>query len=162
MKSLFLIRHAKSVHGLGMADFDRPLTESGFIDAALVAEKAHPLFTEGAIVLSSPAKRTRDTASIFARRFPAVFASVEFPEDLYTFDRNQLEEVIRSSDNSADRLIVIGHNEAVTDFVNKFGDIAIDNVPTCGLVQITFDTDSWKNIGNGKTIGWIFPKDLRT
>ncbi len=162
MKHLILIRHAKSLHGIGMRDFDRPLADSGFIDAALVSREASGMFANGSAVWSSPAKRTRDTSSIFAASYPAIFSQTDFISDLYTFNLSGLEDEIRSCDDSIDNLIVFGHNEAITDFVNKFGNVMIDNVPTCGLVPITFDTDSWKSITRGKTGKCIFPKDLRT
>jgi phosphohistidine phosphatase len=80
---------------------------------------------------------------------------------LYTFDERQLEKVIKSCDNSFESVILFGHNEAITNFVNKFGDVFIDNVPTSGFVSLQFDSDSWDTIDKGKTNKTIFPKDLK-
>ena len=162
MKLLILIRHAKSSHESGLRDIERPLSESGFFDAALVAGAAADIFDKESVIYISTARRTRDTAAIFAKRFPEMFSTADYSADLYTFNVSELEAFIKNIDDSHDRVIVFGHNEAITDFVNKFGDILIDNVPTCGLVPITFDTDSWKSIRRGTTGRCIFPKDLRT
>jgi phosphohistidine phosphatase len=44
-----------------------------------------------------------------------------------------------------------GHNAAITNFVNIFGDVSIENVPTSGFVSIEFDTENWIEIKKGKT-----------
>jgi hypothetical protein len=51
--------------------------------------------------------------------------------------------------------------KAITNFVNKFGDVFIENVPTSGFVSLQFDADSWNAINKGKTHKTIFPKDLK-
>jgi len=58
-------------------------------------------------------------------------------------------------------LIVFGHNAAMTNFVNKFGNVFIDNLPTSGFVSLQFDTDDWEKIKKGKTKKIIVPKDLK-
>jgi phosphohistidine phosphatase len=45
--------------------------------------------------------------------------------------------------------------------VNKFGSIHVDNVPTCGVVGIQFDTNHWKDIKSGKTFLTEFPKNYK-
>ena len=47
----------------------------------------------------------------------------------------------------------------IETFVNSFGNEFINNVPTCGIVGIKFDTDHWKSIKRGKTFIVDFPKD---
>ena len=87
--------------------------------------------------------------------------SIVYNEALYTFDERQLEKIIKSCSNTYDSLILFGHNAAITNFVNKFGDVFIDNVPTSGFVSLQFDTDYWKRINKGKTQKIIAPKDLK-
>jgi len=58
-------------------------------------------------------------------------------------------------------LIIFGHNAAITNFVNKFGDIKIDNVPTCGFVSLQFKSGYWEKIQKGETKKIIIPKDLK-
>ncbi|MNE34705.1 hypothetical protein D3C80_1284360 [compost metagenome] len=72
-----------------------------------------------------------------------------------------MEKEIKSCDNSFESVILFGHNAAITNFVNKFGDVFIDNVPTSGFVSLQFEADSWGKITKGKTKKIIFPKDLK-
>jgi hypothetical protein len=72
----------------------------------------------------------------------------------------ELEKEIKKCDNFVNKLILFGHNEAITNFVNKFGGEYIFNVPTSGLVFIEFEIDNWDNINQGKIIKKIFPKEI--
>jgi phosphohistidine phosphatase len=72
-----------------------------------------------------------------------------------------LEKVIKSCNNLYETVILFGHNEAITNFVNKFGDRFIDNVPTSGFVKLAFNVNSWKDITNGQILRTIFPKELK-
>ena len=47
------------------------------------------------------------------------------------------------------------------DFVNKFGDILVNHIPTSGFVSLQFDTDEWGKIENGKINKVLFPKNLK-
>jgi phosphohistidine phosphatase len=82
-------------------------------------------------------------------------------KDLYTFDENQLEKVIKSLNNDVENVILFGHNAAITNFVNKFGDGFIENVPTSGLVWIKFNCKEWKLLKKGTTQTVLFPRDLK-
>jgi phosphohistidine phosphatase len=161
MKNLILMRHAKSSWNDPLQDIDRPLEQLGKVDAELVATESSNYLPSGFIILSSSAKRARETSMIFASTLLYPIEDIIISDNLYTFDENKLENVIKSLSNDVHNVILFGHNEAITNFVNKFGNIFIDNVPTAGLVWIEFETSSWEKIKNGKTIKTIFPKNLK-
>ncbi len=160
MKNLILIRHGKSSWEAPLKDIDRPLNQKGIIAAHKVALNCIPFLPSTFVIMSSIAERALETALIFAQNISYPIESIIFKEELYTFDENQLEKVIKSFSNVYESVILFGHNGAITNFVNKFGDIFIDNVPTSGFVSIGFDTDSWKKISKGKIKKIIFPKNL--
>lgn len=161
MKQLILIRHAKSSWDLPIKDFDRPLSTKGIQNAHLVSDTVINYLPETFIIWSSAAKRAVETAIIFTQNFNCPIESIMFKEELYTFDMNKLEHSIKNCNDQFDNLILFGHNEAITNFVNKFGSVYIENVSTSGFVSISFDTDSWTNITKGETIKVLFPKDLK-
>jgi phosphohistidine phosphatase len=113
------------------------------------------------MIWSSSAERASETALIFAQNISYPIESIDYKDELYTFDENKLEKVIKSCNNGIESVILFGHNEAITNFVNKFGDAFINNVPTAGFVSLQFDTDNWNTIKKGKTKKIIFPKDLK-
>ena len=160
MKNLILIRHAKSSWNAPLNDIDRPLEQRGINDANLVAINSVNFMPSKFQIYSSIAKRASETAMIFAQTFSYPIENITFKSELYTFDDHKLEKVIKSFDNNYDNVILFGHNEAITNFVNKFGDIFIDNVSTSGFVSLQFDTEDWQSIRDGKTKKVIFPKEL--
>jgi len=161
MKNLILIRHAKSSWEAPLKDFDRPLMKKGILDAHEVSANIAKFLPKTYIMWSSTAARASETALIFAQNISYPIESIVYKDDLYTFDDKQLEKVIKSCDNSFESVILFGHNEAITNFVNKFGDVFIENVPTSGFVSLQFDSESWSSINKGKTHKTIFPKDLK-
>lgn len=161
MKNLILIRHAKSSWEFPCQDSDRPIVQRGIDDILLVAFDCANCLPSSYVIRSSSARRARETAMIFAKTILYPVESIVFSDNLYTFDENKLEKIIKSISNDFENVILFGHNEAITNFVNKFGNIFIDNVPTSGLVWLQFDTDSWDRIAKGRTVKTIFPRNLK-
>ena len=161
MKSLILIRHAKSSWDFPQQDIDRPIETRGKSDATLVASACVPFLPETYSIYCSVARRTYETCLIFAKVFGFPEEDIIFSENLYTFDSHKLEMIVRSFPDTDDNVILFGHNEAITNFVNKFGNVFIDNVPTSGLISLQFNTNEWHEIGEGTTLKTIFPKDLK-
>lgn len=161
MKKLILMRHAKSDWSQPAGDFERPLLPSGARDAKRVGSAIAQLLPQHYVVWSSTARRAIQTAFIVAEEIGCPTENIVLKQELYTFDMRGLERVIRTCDDLYDTLMLFGHNEAITDFVNKFGDIFIDNVPTAGCVTLTFGANHWDAIGIGTTGQVILPRDLR-
>lgn len=157
-----LIRHAKSNWDSPSSDKMRSLSSRGIADAHLISSFLASYLNERCIVWCSTAKRAKDTATIFLQNMIWPLDSIIFKDELYTFDANELTNAIKKCNNSYDCIILFGHNSAITDFVNKFGDVFIDNVPTTGFVSMNFDTDSWQNISKGHTKKVVFPRDLKS
>ncbi|WP_264564046.1 SixA phosphatase family protein [Flavobacterium sp. N3904] len=161
MKNLILIRHAKSSWEAPLHDKERPLTSQGMQNAHLVSSNINDFLPKTYVLWSSTAERAIETAMIFAQNINYPLDSIIYKEELYTFDERKLEKVIKSYSNGYDNIIIFGHNEAITNFVNKFGDVYIDNVPTAGFVHLELESDSWETIEKGKTKKVIFPRDLK-
>ena len=161
MKNLILIRHSKSSLDAPVQDIERSISQRGVKDAHLIAAKTPEILPPSYIVWSSKAKRTQETAYIFSQYLSIPLETIHFSDDLYTFDSKKLEKSIKKCENLYDSLIFFGHNEAITKFVNKFGDLYIDNVPTSGVVALQFDTNDWNSISKGKTIATLFPSHFK-
>lgn len=161
MKKLILIRHAKSSWNAITDDLSRPLSKRGVSDAHLVSHALIGHLPSKVIVWSSPAKRAKETATIFCQNMEMNIDCIIKNDDIYTFERSELRNAIKMCKNEHDTLILFGHNDAITKFVNKFGSETFENVPTSGVVVINFDTDDWSTIEKGDTELTIFPRDLK-
>jgi len=161
MKRLYIIRHAKSSWKFQVSDLKRPLKKRGFNDAQLISKHTSKLFTSPDIILCSPSKRTTQTASIFIKSWKLTSVTINYIYDIYDFSGENLIKTIKECNNKANCVMIFAHNFAVTEFVNTFGTIDVNSVPTCGFVVIDFDIDLWKNLIKGKTIYKVFPKELK-
>ncbi|WP_378175044.1 histidine phosphatase family protein [Aquimarina sp. SS2-1] len=161
MKTLYLIRHAKSSWEFDLDDHKRPLNKRGLRDADLIGKQLKTLVKSIDMVLSSDAERAKTTAKI-------IFDHLELPDSifsleptLYDFSGHQVVDVIKNCNDNIKNLMIFGHNHAFTSIANLYGDKVIDNLPTAGVVGIQFDVKSWKEIEVGKNVLTLFPKELR-
>ena len=161
MKRLILVRHGKSSWEEKLPDDKRPLQKRGYKDASLVCDAYLKSQSVPEVVWSSHATRALETAKIFKDKLQIDDSDFLVKSSLYTFSRPDLNFQIESCPDSIDTLMLFGHNPAITGVVNKLGDKNFDNVPTTGLTIIDFETDTWNNLKNGKTILHLFPKNLR-
>lgn len=161
MKHLILVRHAKSDWSNQVSDFERPIKRRSYDDIKLVADRLLNHDFNIDIVCSSDAKRAKQTVEAFVEHLNIDTSQIVFKHDMYDFSGFGLLSVVTALDESVTTALCFGHNHAITDFVNKFGNQYIDNVPTAGLVWLTFNVDSWSDIESGETRLILFPKLIK-
>jgi phosphohistidine phosphatase len=143
MKTVVLIRHAKSSwDDHSMTDLERPLNDRGKKDAPEMAQRLLKKKIAINAFISSPAKRARKTATIFAKAFDREKEDVLLKDKLYNAAEKDFYEVISQLPASMNNIALFSHNPGLTDFANTLtSDTRIDNVPTCGMFAVTFDGD---------------------
>jgi len=161
MKTVILVRHAKSSWEYGVSDRDRPLMERGIRDADTVAKEFRKKAVKIDAAYSSPANRALHTAMIFLRALDYPFSKFELSDALYDFGGNEVRSFIRSLDDDKETVIIFGHNEAFTNLANAMGSQYIGNVPTSGVVELKFDVGNWDSVEKGTTTRILLPKDLK-
>jgi len=163
MRTLFLIRHAKSSwDNPGLRDFNRPLNSRGVHDAPKMANFLAKQSVEPDLLLSSPAKRALTTALFFAGAFGIGDEAVIQEQGIYEAAPADILQIIHRLPDSARTVLLFGHNPTLTDVANRFSEDFIDNIPTCGIVQIESEADSWKAFdeGNAAVKKRFFPKEV--
>jgi phosphohistidine phosphatase len=161
MKTLYLVRHAKSSWEHDVIDHQRPLKGRGKKDAKLVSAKVKSEIEPPQKIISSDANRALTTAHYFKDALGIGDSDFSTNPDLYDFSGQSVLRIVKELDDSLDRVMIVGHNHAFTSIANMLGNKYIDNVPTSGFVMIEFETDSWKKIKTGTTVKKIFPRELR-
>lgn len=171
MKSLFLLRHAKSAWGEpNLDDFDRPLTERG-IKAAKRMGRA--LADEGLVpdaVLCSEAVRARATWDLIAPRL-GVDVPVKHMKSLYLAAPSRLRAVIRQQPCAVASLMIIGHNPGLKRLAVDLADGGSDpdavaelaaKFPTAALAHLRLEIESWAELtsGGGRLVRFLRPRDL--
>ncbi|RAV28609.1 SixA phosphatase family protein [Sinomicrobium soli] len=161
MKQLTIVRHAKSSWEHEVQDKDRPLKDRGINDALLVSSHVRDRMEMPDMVFSSPANRALHTCTIFMRTLGIPWDKLRLSDELYDFSGASVGRFVKAVDDNYDKIMIFGHNHALTTVSNNFGDLFTDNVPTSGLVRITFGVERWSDIRDGKTDLMVFPKHLR-
>ncbi len=100
------------------------------------------------LVISSPATRALVTAEVIAEEIGYPLEEIVVDERIYGAGVPELIRVIQSFDDALDHVMYFGHNPSLTELVNCLSPHYIDNVPTCGIVELTFDTEIWANVGH--------------
>ncbi len=161
MKTLYLIRHAKSSWENGdLTDLERPLNKRGFRDAPFMGKILSEKIESPQLIISSPAKRAISTANIISEYFRYDPNKIVKEEKVYHAVVSDLMRIIYSVSDTINFLMIFGHNPTFTQTSNYLSDKKIDNIPTCGFVQINFELDSWNNLesNTGKQILFEYPK----
>lgn len=110
LKSLFLMRHAKSSWSSDASDdFSRPLNERGMRDAKRVAELFQARDWHPERIVYSAAKRTTITAECLGKTFSQA-KEVVSSEQLYLAGLDHLLSVVSETPENVTQLLLIGHN----------------------------------------------------
>ncbi|KAB2351024.1 SixA phosphatase family protein [Actinomadura rudentiformis] len=154
MPTLIVLRHAKAVAGLGLADIDRPLNDRGRRDAAATGEWLRKNDLVPDRVLCSTAVRTRETLEGLALQ-----SEVSFEPQIYDNEPETLLSLVREA-GDVRTLLLIGHNPSVHQLVHDLTRDAPDAFPTCALAVIEF-TVPWAEVwpGTGTLSLTRTPKD---
>jgi phosphohistidine phosphatase len=160
MKTLYLVRHAKSSWEFDLDDHKRPLNDRGLRDAPRVAAKVAKSLPRPDLAMSSDAMRAKTTALFFTKAFGIPENELVLEPKLYDFSGNNVLQVIRTCPDTVDCLLLFGHNNAMTTIVNVFGSKVVDNVPTCGFIAIEFNITHWRDLEQGTTFFTCIPKEL--
>ncbi len=161
MKTIYLVRHAKSSWEYDLEDHQRPLNDRGLHDAPLMGAHIRERIEMPQLILSSDAVRAKTTALLYLKELGIPEEALKLDHNLYDFGGSKLDKVIKSCDDAVDRLMIFGHNNALTYWVNRYGDQEIENVSTAAFTAIQFKSKSWSDIANGKTVLYVKPKQLK-
>lgn len=151
MKKVFIIRHAKSDQSFFGNDFERPLNERGKFDAPIMAKRL--LEKQGKIdaFVSSPAKRAKKTAELFAEIFDKSSDNIIPISALYHATVEVFYEVIATLPDNLHTVAIFSHNPGITYFVNSLNTkTQIDNMPTSAIFAVEINITQWLGFAKAK------------
>lgn len=171
MKSLFLLRHAKSAWDSPEPDdFERPLSERGVKAAKRMGRALADEDLVPDAVLCSEAVRTRETWDLIAPCFEGS-VPVKHLKSLYLAAPSRLCEAIRRQPSEVTALMIIGHNPGLQRLALDLAGDGSDpealarlgaKFPTAALAHLQFDIEGWAEVasGRGRLVRFLRPKDL--
>lgn len=171
MKRLTLLRHAKSDWDDPVArDFDRPLNRRGERAARTIGDYAARQGMRFDLLVASPAVRVVETLDTF---FIGYGQTIETRWDrrIYLASVPTLLDVIRDFPDSADRILMSGHNPGFEDLIlalvpadaaNPLRHDVEVKFPTASLAELDIAIDRWADVReNSATLcSFTRPRDL--
>ncbi len=146
MKTLILVRHAKSDWPENTEDFERPLADKGQEDAVKMSQFLKEKNIGIEKFISSTAVRAMSTCEIFNR----VYDIDILPEPkLYNPAESNFESVIFSINNEVNSVAMFSHNNGISNFANAMSS-DVFMFPTCGVAGFRIETDSWSDFANAR------------
>ena len=161
MKTLYINRHAKSSwNESGVSDYDRPLNTRGLLDAPFMAKQFSEKSGGVDLILSSPANRALTTATFFAKEMGFATSKLKTEAGIYLASTQDLLKIVSQLDDAYQKVILFGHNPGFTYLVQYLTGEYV-NMPTCAIVRVDFEVDSWRSIGadSGSLIALDYPKN---
>ncbi len=161
MKTLLILRHAKSSWKSNRGDHDRPLNDRGKRDAPRVGKLLKQSGLAPDRILSSTAKRARKTAAKVAKKcqYEGV---LELKGSLYLGAPEDYIQVLREVEDVADCVMVVGHNPGLEQLLSLLTG-EVQSLPTAALAQVALEVDTWQELRlsrRGELIHVWRPKEL--
>lgn len=160
MKTLLLIRHAKSSWNFDLTDHDRPLGKRGRRDVLRMGTFLAKNVQLPLKIISSTASRALNTATFLCDSWHYPEEQIVITHDLYHASTTDMLKVIKTKKDHS--IALVGHNPGLTDLLNDLTNTQTDNIPTCGVVEIQFDIKKWADIEqvNGEITAFFTPKNI--
>lgn len=117
VRTLFILRHAKSERGAAVDDFARPLSARGRRDAPRMARWIAARGPVPDLVLSSPARRARETAGAMAEVLAIPAGHIHYDDRLYLAGCDTLLAALRGCPTRAATLLLVGHNPGLEELL---------------------------------------------
>lgn len=165
MKTLYLVRHAKSSWKFEeLSDHDRPLNKRGRSDAPLIGQELADRNVEVDLIISSSAVRALTTATLVAKELGFPLEKIGVQEELYHTEAEDLVKFAQSLPDEYDSVMLVGHNPAITEAINALSaEKTIANLPTSGVAGFSFDCAYWGQLSkeNARLLFIDYPKNYR-
>jgi len=151
MKTLFIVRHAKSSWAeADLSDFDRPLNERGNKAAPFMGELMAENGFQPYIILSSPAMRAKTTAQLI-KKAAKFDAEIRYEHRIYEASPHGLRQIVAEIDDAYPTALLVGHNPGTEGFI-RYLTGHLETMPTAALAVIELKIDNWNAINDGSGV----------
>ncbi|MEM6357194.1 MAG: histidine phosphatase family protein [Pseudomonadota bacterium] len=170
MKTVILLRHAKSSWSdPELDDHDRPLNGRGKAAAPVIARWLERTGYMPDRVVCSSSKRTRQTLKRMRGVLPDLPEATVEPK-LYHAEPSVMHEILATQPDSADCVLVIGHQPGLSAFARHLvnGRIrpgcgrAFEHFPTAAAAVLTLPVGRWAELSphTADFVGFAVPREL--
>jgi len=163
MKTLYLIRHAKSGWSEpDTSDFERTISKRGKKDINTMGSYLSLTGVKPQLILSSCALRAQETTDLLAKKI-SYSGEKHYLKELYLTEVESIKEIIAIQEDNVESMFIVGHNPQLHELANSLMSEHISKFPSLGIIAINFEIDSWNEIYDIKGFidFFIFPKQFK-
>lgn len=150
-KTLLILRHAKAEKNIELPDHLRALKKSGKQAAIRMGLWLKSQGLQPDLIITSPAKRAFATAKKVCSVMDMPIESIWQDERLYNATITLVLQVIHECPGDKQRLLLVGHNPALEEFVHYMVNVPLDEpdsgrlLPKAALAQLELK-GAWEEI----------------
>jgi phosphohistidine phosphatase len=162
MKTILIMRHGKSSKDdPSLEDQDRPLNKRGEKDAPRMGELLHKENLVPEAILSSPAKRAKDTAAAAAKT-SKFEGEIQLVPGFYNASPDAFWQALSSLPDSVQQVMLVGHNPDLEELLqNLTGEMV--RMSTAAIALVEMPLEHWSDFEpglTGKLVKVWRPKEL--
>ncbi len=148
MKTLLIVRHAKTERDHPAGDHARGLTQRGTRAATALGHDLQQRIGTPDRIVTSAARRAVQTATLIATACAAA-DRLHLDPALYLADLDDLLAVLRRLPDAAATVILVGHNPGLEALVPALAGGPTRHLPPAGLAHLTLPVDRWAAVQPG-------------
>ncbi len=147
MKTLLLLRHAKAEPEAASGDRERALTPRGRQDAAAIGRLLAELQLPIDLIVSSDARRARETAEIVGSAIGWPNA-ITLEPTVYGASVGMLLDVIHRLPETAACAVLVGHNPGFAELAAVLSNATPGSLhlPTASMAHLEIERISWREV----------------
>lgn len=158
MKTLLIMRHAKSAYPPGISDdFDRPLNKRGRADLPRIAHLLAGYGPRPEFVLSSAARRAHQTATGLVESLGLSASILHLDDALYLAVPSTLAQAAASLPDHVQTSLIIAHNPGLEQWIGQLTGAHI-HLPTAGLAAVELGVHTWRELSRGRLLYFVVPR----
>lgn len=147
-KTILLMRHAKSSwKDTSLHDFDRPLKRRGVESAKRMAGVLLKNKLMPQLILTSPAKRARQTAELVADQI-GFQGKVALVDSFYLAEPDDYLAELRQLSDEVEKVLLVGHNPGMQELCSQLEE-GFGEMPPGSLACVVLDVAHWSELGRG-------------
>lgn len=160
MKTLLILRHAKSDRAVDLPDHERPLTPRGKRAAKTMGQFLASVEIAPDLILTSSAVRARTTAELL-REAGSLTCALELRPQFYGGGPDEVLAELRRLDESVSTVLVVGHEPTWSSLVGLLVGGGRHVMVTAALASLQLGIRSWRELGpNVGELNFLLPPRL--
>jgi phosphohistidine phosphatase len=149
-KILYLVRHGKAKSAdFGEKDRQRPLDSEGLRQATRIGAFLYKNDPMPSAIITSSATRAMETAEQLASQLGYDLSKIKVIDDLYDASVRMILETVTQFNDAWNVVLIIGHNPAISYFVEYITGHHFEGMDTGSLVKISCPYESWQELSHG-------------